>query len=75
MLTSAAQAIGLKPPPGLLVALRDVQLRVACVEAGELKISARRLAESDTVWQYEFAVTQAGRLLASGRATVMLKRV
>ncbi len=71
----AAQAIGLKPPPGLLVALRDVQLRVACVEAGELKISARRLAESDTVWQYEFAVTQAGRLLASGRATVMLKRV
>ena len=72
----AAQAAGLQPPSGWLAALRDVRLNVAHVEAeGEIKVRARRLAESDAVWQYEFAVTQAGHLLASGRATVMLKRV
>lgn len=71
----AAQAAGLQSPSGWLAALRDVRLNVAHVEAtGEIEVSARRLAESEAVWQYEFAVTQAGHLLASGRATVMLKR-
>jgi predicted hotdog family 3-hydroxylacyl-ACP dehydratase len=71
-----AQASGLQSSPGWLVALRDVQLHVACVEpAGELEVSAHRLAGSEAAWQYEFVVTQAGRRLASGRATVALKGV
>ncbi|MEQ1580121.1 MAG: phosphotransferase [Steroidobacteraceae bacterium] len=71
----ATQASGQRSPSGWLVALRDVQLNAAFVEAaGELEVTARRLAESDAAWQYEFAVTRAGRLLASGRATVALKR-
>jgi predicted hotdog family 3-hydroxylacyl-ACP dehydratase len=71
----AMQASGQQPPSGWLVTLRDVQLNVAFVEAtGELEVAARRLAESDMAWQYEFAVTRAGQLLASGRATVALKR-
>lgn len=71
----AAQAAGRRPPAGWLVSLREVQLAVASVEAaGELEVVARRLAASDTAWQYEFAVTQAGHLLARGRATVRLVR-
>lgn len=71
----AARDSGLQPPAGWLVALRDVQLNVAYVEAaGMLEVSARRLVASDAAWQYEFAVTQAGHLLASGRATVTLMR-
>ncbi len=70
-----AHAAGNRPPAGWLVALREVQLTVAKVEAaGELEVVARRLAASDTAWQYEFAVTQAGHLLARGRATVKLVR-
>lgn len=70
----AARASGVQPQSGWLVALRDVQLGVAYVEATDkLEVSARRLAESDTVWQYEFTVTQAGQRLASGRATVVLR--
>jgi predicted hotdog family 3-hydroxylacyl-ACP dehydratase len=71
----ATQASGQQPPSGWLVTLRDVRLNVAFVKAiGELEVAARRLAESDTAWQYEFTVTRAGQLLASGRATVALKR-
>lgn len=70
-----ARATGRSPPSGWLVALRDVQLRVASVDAdGVLEVEARRLAESEAVWQYEFAVARAGQVLATGRATVMLQR-
>lgn len=70
----AARAAGQSPPSGWLVALRDVHLRVACVAAdGVLEVGARRLAAGEAAWQYEFAVTQAGQVLATGRATVMLQ--
>lgn len=70
-----AHAAGRRPPSGWLVALREVELNVDRVEvAGALEVVARRLAASDTAWQYEFAVTQAGHLLARGRATVKLVR-
>ena len=43
-----AHAAGSRPPAGWLVALREVQLTVASVEAdGELEVVARRLAASD----------------------------
>lgn len=70
----AARAAGSPPSSGWLIALRDVHLNVADVEPdGVLEVSARRLGASDSAWQYEFAVSRAGELLASGRATVMLK--
>lgn len=71
----AARSAGQPPPSGWLVALRDVRLELADVGVGGiLEVSARRLAASDAVWQYEFAVAREGRMLANGRATVMLQR-
>jgi len=67
-----ANARGERAHPGLLVSLRDVTLGCDYVQdlEGELLVEARRLHESDTAWQYEFRVTNAGKLLAQGRATV-----
>lgn len=66
------RAAGANALPGWLVALRDVRFSTASVAAADLEITAHRLAASGAAWQYEFAVSQSGRLLASGRATVSL---
>ena len=60
--------------PGLLVALRGVQLHVARIDdlPGTLECGAEVLVESDASQQYAFQVRHAGRLLAEGRAAVML---
>ena len=64
------------PVPGFLVALRDVHL--ARFDAGEspspLIVEARRLHGDATGWQYDFTVTREGARLASGRATIVLRR-
>jgi predicted hotdog family 3-hydroxylacyl-ACP dehydratase len=63
------------PKPGWLVALRDVQLAIARVEsAGILHVRAQRLHASEAGWLYEFSVSNGDGQLASGRATVMLRR-
>ncbi len=63
------------PKAGWLVALRDVQLAVARVEpAGTLQVRAQRLHASEAGWLYEFTVSNDDGRLASGRATVMLRR-
>lgn len=69
-----AAARGGRARPGLLVSLRDVELRCDFVHelAGELIVEARRLHASDSAWQYEFRVTHDGQRLAQGRATVSL---
>ncbi|MNM42822.1 hypothetical protein D3C81_536680 [compost metagenome] len=61
--------------PGVLVALRDVQLHVARIDdlGGALEASAQVLAEADTSQQYAFRIQCGGRLLAEGRAAVMLR--
>jgi predicted hotdog family 3-hydroxylacyl-ACP dehydratase len=70
----AARSAGRPPPPGFLVALRDVQLAVADVEpSGELEVRAQCLHTTDSAWQYHFDISRAGQPLASGRATVMLR--
>lgn len=61
--------------PGVLVALRDVQLHVPRIDdlSGPLVASAQVLAEADTSQQYAFRIQCDGRLLAEGRAAVMLR--
>ena len=62
--------------PGVLVALRDVQLHAARIDdlAGALECEAQVLAESEVSQQYAFRIHHAGELLAEGRAAVMLQQ-
>ncbi len=61
--------------PGVLVALRDVQLQVARIDdlPGALDAVAQVLAEAPGSQQYAFRISHAGVLLAEGRAAVMLQ--
>jgi predicted hotdog family 3-hydroxylacyl-ACP dehydratase len=70
-----AQAAGSHAAPGLLVALRDVKLHVQRIDVleGELRIEAERLLESADSWQYAFRAWHGERLLAEGRAAVMVR--
>jgi predicted hotdog family 3-hydroxylacyl-ACP dehydratase len=68
-----AQAAGGTARPGLLVALRGVQLHVARVDdlPGALECEAHMLVESEGGWQYAFRITHGEALLAEGRAAVL----
>ena len=68
-----ARAAGAAAPPGLLVALRGVQLHVARIDdlPGALDVEAEVLVESDSGCQYAFRITHQGTLLAEGRAAVL----
>jgi predicted hotdog family 3-hydroxylacyl-ACP dehydratase len=70
-----AQAGGGTATPGMLVALRGVELHVARIDelAGALECEAEVLAEGDGSQQYAFRIHHAGVLLAEGRAAVMLQ--
>lgn len=69
-----AHATGGRAPPGMLVSLRAVAFHVGYVEAldGELTVEAERLLETPASWQYAFRVLHLDRLLAEGRAAVMI---
>ncbi len=69
-----AHAAGATAPPGLLVALRGVQLQVARIDdlAGDIEAEAEVLVEGDRGCQYAFRITHQGTLLAEGRAAVLL---
>jgi predicted hotdog family 3-hydroxylacyl-ACP dehydratase len=69
-----AQARGSTARPGLLVALRGVELHVARIDdlPGALECQAELLADGDDSQQYAFRIRHAGALLAEGRAAVML---
>jgi len=62
-------------PPGMLVALRGVELHVARIDdlPGPLECEAEALIASETAQQYRFTIRHAGALLAEGRAAVMLQ--
>lgn len=68
-------ASGGAPKVGFLVALRDVRLHVAHIDdlPGALECEAEVLAESETSQQYAFRILNAERLIAEGRAAVMLQ--
>jgi predicted hotdog family 3-hydroxylacyl-ACP dehydratase len=70
-----AHARGGDASPGLLVALRGVQLHVSYIEElpGALECEAEVLAEGEGSQQYAFRIRHAGDLLAEGRAAVMLQ--
>ncbi len=69
-----ARAPGATPRPGMLVALRDVQLQVERIDdlPGPLECEALQLAAGEDSQLYAFRIEHAGRVLAEGRATVML---
>ena len=59
--------------PGLLVALRGVTLHCDRIDDldGPLEGQAEVLVESETGWQYAFAIRHAGAVIAEGRAAVI----
>ncbi|MFL6591780.1 MAG: phosphotransferase [Luteimonas sp.] len=70
-----AQASGGIAKPGLLVALRGVELHVARIDdlPGALEGGAQMLSDGDGGWQYAFRICHGDVLLAEGRAAVMLQ--
>lgn len=72
-----ASARGGAANPGLLVALRGVQLHVSYIDelSGALECEAEVLAEGEGSQQYAFRISHAGAVLAEGRAAVMLQAV
>lgn len=71
-----ARAAGRAPAAGLLVSLREVELRVAFIDRlpGELRIDVERIEAASGGLQYEFRVSHAGSELARGRAAVIEPR-
>ncbi|HEV8694768.1 MAG TPA: phosphotransferase [Lysobacter sp.] len=69
-----ARAGGGAARPGVLVALRGVELHVTRIDdlAGDLECEAQVLVESEHSQQYAFRITHAGAVVAEGRAAVML---
>lgn len=70
-----ARARGGRARPGLLVALRGVELHVARLDdlPGPIQCEAEVLVAGDDGWQYRFTVRHGGALLAEGRAAVVLQ--
>ncbi len=69
-----ARGSGGTAKPGLLVALRGVELRVARIDdlSGPLECEAQAIARSEASQQYAFRIFHAGEPIAEGRAAVML---
>lgn len=70
-----AQARSGRAQPGMLVSLRAVNLHIDFIDqlAGPLRITAQCDHADATSLQYTFRITHADRLLAEGRAAVVLK--
>lgn len=68
-----ARAGGGVAQPGLLVALRGVELHVARIDdlPGAMECEATLLIDGDSGWQYGFRIRHGEHLLAQGRAAVM----
>jgi predicted hotdog family 3-hydroxylacyl-ACP dehydratase len=70
-----AQSEGGTAQPGFLVSLRDVKLTRDTIDdlPDALIVTARCLHSTQDSFQYEFEVSHAGELIASGRAAVITK--
>lgn len=72
---SLVAPVGDAPTPGYLASVRQVRLAVATLHdvPGELQVRATRLAGDARQILYQFSVgDDSGRVLAEGRATVVL---
>ena len=71
-----ARTEGRRLAPGLLVALREVELAATDVEslAGEILVEVERLEGGTFGLQYSFRVSHAGSMLARGRAAIIESR-
>jgi predicted hotdog family 3-hydroxylacyl-ACP dehydratase len=71
-----ARAAGGRARPGLLVALRAVELTVDRIDRlpGALLIDARREHADAGAWLYRFQISHGADTLARGQAMVMLER-
>lgn len=69
-----AKAAGGRCRPGMLVALRAVDLHVIRINdlPGQLTCTATVLTSGENSWQYAFTITHEAQLLAEGRAAVVL---
>lgn len=72
----ARRAHGGRAAPGMLVGLRQVELRVEHIDdiQAPLTVVARRKIASQDGWLYEFEVSAEERQLASGRVSVIPRR-
>ena len=63
-------------PPGMLVALRGVELHCARLDdlQGEIECEAEALIAGEDAQQYRFTIRHGATVLAEGRAAVMLQR-
>lgn len=68
-----AREAGGAAKPGLLVALRGIELRVARIDdlPGALECEAQALARGEGSQQYAFRIFHVGEVIAEGRAAVM----
>lgn len=68
-----ARAAGEGVRPGMLVALRGVEIDVSRIDdlPGMLEVEANCLIADATGSQYRFVITHEGRTLAQGRAAVL----
>ena len=65
---------GATAPPGFLASVRDLKLEVTRIDDidGVLMVQADLMMSGEGGWMYAFRVTTDGRLLASGRVSVIL---
>jgi len=70
-----ARERGAVAPPGMLVALRGVDLRCTRIDdlPGPLECEAEALIAGEDAQQYRFLIRHDGIVLAEGRAAVMLQ--
>ncbi len=71
----SAQAEGRRAQPGFLVSLRDVRFHIDFIDQleGNLRVTARRLLDTGTSWQYSFTVAHDLAALVTGRAAVVAR--
>ena len=71
-----ARAADARAAPGMLVALREVELLRAYAEdlAGSLRVAAQRLIGGQEGSQYRFTVHHGAELLARGRAAIVVPK-
>jgi len=70
-----ARERGGRAQPGYLVSLRDVELRIEYIEdlPGKLEVFAEQLLDAGGSLQYAFRVEHRGKVLATGRAAVLVR--